>query len=159
MTDTAKTPVPAWKDEDPIFEKVEIEASIDPSVWTYYLLHRLQSFLDTTSENIPTGCYTVKVRFVVEIDGRISSAIALNNPGYGFAKASEEAVREGPRWKPGKTFEGVVRSYHTQPLYFMVENGECGADTTKEAVKPPSLHMLPPNPCEADTITALMFSP
>lgn len=86
MTDTAKTPVPAWKDEDPIFEKVEIEASIDPSVWTYYLLHRLQSFLDTTSENIPTGCYTVKVRFVVEIDGRISSAIALNNPGYGFCQ-------------------------------------------------------------------------
>lgn len=128
-TDTSQTPLVALPNGNRIFEKVEIEASIDPSVWRAYLQNRLQPFFDSASANIPVGNYRVAVRFVVEVNRRISGATALNDPGYGLAKAAEDVVREGPRWKPGKIFEGVVRSHHTQPIVFIITPEECGADT------------------------------
>jgi hypothetical protein len=129
IADTFKTPsIISKSDDDQIFLKVEIEASIDTSIWRQYLQARLYSFLDTGA-SIPVGNYTVNVRFVVEVDGRISSPKAMNNPGYGLDKACSDAIREGPRWKPGEIFEGVVRSYHTQPITFLIEPEPCVNDT------------------------------
>lgn len=66
------------------------------------------------------GQYTVNVRFLVEKDGSISDVKAVDDPGYGLADASVKVVKTGPRWWPG-VYEGkIVRSYHTQPITFVI---------------------------------------
>ena len=66
------------------------------------------------------GTYTVNVRFLVEKDGSISDVVALNDPGYGLAKAAEKVVKTGPKWTPGQQGGKTVRSYHTQPINFVI---------------------------------------
>ena len=67
------------------------------------------------------GNYTINVRFLIERDGRIADVKALNDPGYGLAKGSEKVVRTGPRWTPGEINGRKVRSYHTQPIIFSIQ--------------------------------------
>jgi hypothetical protein len=37
-----------------------------------------------------------------------------------LGKCAEEVVRRGPRWSPGEQNGRKVRSYHTQPITFVV---------------------------------------
>jgi protein TonB len=69
------------------------------------------------------GTYIVQVKFLVEKDGSISDVHALNDPGYGLAKAAEKVLRTSPRWSPGEQNGRKVRSYHTQPITFMIQQG------------------------------------
>jgi protein TonB len=69
------------------------------------------------------GTYVVNVRFLVEKDGSINDVHALNDPGYGLAKAAEKVLKTGPRWSPGEQNGRKVRSYHTQPITFVIQQG------------------------------------
>ena len=69
------------------------------------------------------GTYVVNVRFLVEKDGNISYADALNDPGYGLAKAAVKVLNTGPKWTPGEQNGQKVRSYHTQPITFVIQQG------------------------------------
>jgi protein TonB len=60
------------------------------------------------------------VRFLVERDGSIENVKALNDPGYGLARGAEQVVKSGPKWKPGIQNGNKVRSYHTQPIAFVI---------------------------------------
>lgn len=152
-------PLTSLQGDNRIFEKVETEASVDTAVWRSYLQKRLQPFFDTASENISAGSYRVDVRFVVEVDGRISGATAITDPGYGLAKVSADAVRHGPRWKPGEINTCFVPSYHVQPITFRVVPSEEGdAGTTVKAGTPPA-HPTTTQKCETDTAAALWFLP
>jgi protein TonB len=62
----------------------------------------------------------VNVRFLVEKDGSISSAKAMKDIGFGLAKGAEKVVKSGPKWTAGEQNGIKVRSYHTQPIYFVV---------------------------------------
>ena len=73
-----------------------------------------------TLRGMPAGQYTINVRFLAERDGTISEAKALNDPGYGLARAVVEVVKSGPKWKPGEQDGRKVRSYHTQPISFVI---------------------------------------
>jgi protein TonB len=82
---------------------------------------QLQRYIeDAASQGMNPGQYTVQVRFLVERDGSITDVKALNEPGYGLAKGAEEVVRRGPKWSPGEQNGRKVRSYHTQPITFVV---------------------------------------
>lgn len=108
-------------DENKIFEKVEIEASVDMSKWRRHLERRLVRYIEDAAFNgMAPGKYTVNVRFVVEKNGNISKVKALNNPGYGLARGAEQVVKTGPKWKPGEQNGRKVRSYHTQPITFVI---------------------------------------
>ncbi len=66
------------------------------------------------------GQYTVQVRFLVELDGSITNVEALNDPGYGLSKGAVQVVKTGPKWTPGEVGGRKVRSYHTQPITFVI---------------------------------------
>ena len=66
------------------------------------------------------GMYTVQVRFLIEKDGSINDVQALNDPGFGLARAAEKVIKSGPKWEPGIQEGKVVRSYHTQPITFVI---------------------------------------
>jgi protein TonB len=68
------------------------------------------------------GTYTVNVRFLVEKNGRITDVKALNDPGYNLALGAERTIRTGPKWKAGQIGGRKVRSYHTQPIIFMISS-------------------------------------
>jgi protein TonB len=110
--------------EDPnqIFQKVEIEASVDQKQWVRHLQTQLQRYIeDAASSGMAPGTYTVQVKFLVERDGSITDVQALNDPGFGLGKAAETVVKKGPKWSPGVQNGKQVRSYHTQPISFVVQ--------------------------------------
>lgn len=112
---------PKVEDENKIFEKVEIEPTVNTAQWRRHLENNLQRYIeDAASQGMAPGQYTVQVRFLVEKDGSIADVRALTDPGYGLAKGAEETVRKGPRWSPGEQNGRKVRSYHTQPITFVV---------------------------------------
>jgi periplasmic protein TonB len=112
---------PKVEDENKIFEKVEIPASVDTRQWRRHLESQLQRYIeDAASQGMAPGQYTVQVRFLVERDGSIADVKALNDPGYGLSKGAADVVRKGPKWRPGEQNGRQVRSYHTQPITFVV---------------------------------------
>ena len=113
---------PAAKEEgNKIFEKVEIAATVDQSRWRRHLENRLVRYIeDAAARGMAAGQYTVMVRFLVEKDGSIDRVTALNDPGYGLAKGAEQVVKSGPHWEPGIQNGNKVRSYHTQPITFVI---------------------------------------
>jgi protein TonB len=112
---------PKVEDENKVFEKVEIEASVDVKQWRRHLESQLQRYIeDAASQGMNPGQYTVQVRFLVEKDGSITDVKSLNDPGYGLGKGAEDVVKRGPRWSPGEQNGRKVRSYHTQPITFVV---------------------------------------
>lgn len=110
----------AVRTED-VFVKVDEEASVDAKEWKQHLQTNLQPVIEKAAKKkIKAGKYVVNVRFLVEKDGSISDVTALNDPGYGLGKGAEKVVRTGPKWKPGKQNGKIVRSYHTQPISFVI---------------------------------------
>jgi protein TonB len=103
------------------FNKVEVEASVDAALWKARLEQVLGPVIEhAASKRMKVGQYTVQVRFLVEKDGSISDVKALNDPGYGLAKGAVMAVKTGPNWSPGMVGGRKVRSYHTQPITFVI---------------------------------------
>lgn len=109
-------------DENQIFTKVEIEASVNIPQWRRHLENQLQRYIDdASSSGMQPGIYTINVRFLVEKDGSINSVQALNDPGFGLKQGAEEVVKRGPKWSPGEQNGKKVRSYHTQPISFQIQ--------------------------------------
>lgn len=104
-----------------VFEKVDIEASVDVMKWRRQLEKHLQKPIEKAAKKgMKAGYYTVLVRFLVERDGSITDVRALNDPGYDLAEASVNVVKTGPKWNPGEQNGRKVRSYHTQPITFVI---------------------------------------
>lgn len=113
------------EDKDAVFQKVEIEPSIDRKLWTQHLQKSIKAFMDSAADKrIPAGSYTVQVRFLVEKDGTIKEATALNDPGYGLNASAVKIVETGPKWRPAIQNGRIVRGYHTQPIVFIIEVAE-----------------------------------
>jgi periplasmic protein TonB len=105
-----------------IFSKVEVEASVDRQQWIDHLTNNLQSVIvKAAKKGMKAGRYDVNVKFLVEKDGSITDVQALNDPGYGLAKAAVKVLKSGPRWSAGELNGKKVRSYHTQPITFVIQ--------------------------------------
>ena len=90
--------------------------------WIDHLTNNLQpAIVKAAKKGMKAGRYDVNVKFLVEKDGSISDAQALNDPGYGLAKAAVKVLKSGPRWSPGEQNGKKVRSYHTQPITFVIQ--------------------------------------
>ena len=110
-------------DENQIFTKVEIEASVYQKAWNRWLTSQLQRAIeDAASSGMEPGTYTVQVRFLVERDGSVADvSIVGSDPGYGLGKAAMDVIKKGPKWNPGIQNGKQVRSYHTQPITFVIQ--------------------------------------
>lgn len=107
-----------------IFTTAAISPSIDQKQWIQHLQKNLVSFIESAAANgMPTGTYTVMVRFVVEKDGSVTNIQALNNPGYGLKEASVKILETSPKWKPAVANGKIVRCYHTQPITYVISEG------------------------------------
>ena len=121
-TTSKKLIVAAPREEDIVFEAVEVAASVNVAAWRRHLEVRLTPYIESAAKaKMKPGIYTVNVRFLVEKDGRIKDVKALNDPGYGLAEASEKVVSTGPRWTPAELKGKKVRSFHSQPITFSIQ--------------------------------------
>jgi antitoxin component YwqK of YwqJK toxin-antitoxin module len=90
--------------------------------WTKFL----QKSLIRIVENLATkgakpGNYTVIIKFVVLEDGTISDLIPLTKFGHGIEEEVMAAMRRAPKWEPARQFGKTVKSYHTQPITFIIQ--------------------------------------
>ncbi|MFL5738582.1 MAG: energy transducer TonB [Flavisolibacter sp.] len=125
-TDTLPQSQAAKTDNDTsiVFEKSEVEASVDATLWKKQLEKELQPVIERAArKRMPAGTYIVVIRFLVEKDGSISDIHALNDPGYGLAAGAVRVVKSGPKWTPGTVNGKTVRSYHSQPIHFVISEG------------------------------------
>ena len=105
-----------------VFIKVDIEESVDAKQWIDHLSEVLRPYIEKAArKGMKAGTYTVQVKFLVERDGSINDVQALNDPGYNLAKGAEKAIRTGPKWTAGEMNGKKVRSYHTQPITFVIQ--------------------------------------
>jgi periplasmic protein TonB len=106
---------------DSIVEAVEVEPKVDLDQWRKHLEKQLQPVVEAAAAaGMKPGQYQIDVRFLVGKDGSLSQVKPLNNPGYGLAAGAARVVRTGPKWTPGMLNGRPVRSYHTQPVIFMI---------------------------------------
>ena len=109
---------------EPVFEKAEVEASVDLSAWRKFLEMNLQSVIESVaSKGMPPGQYTVNMRFIIKKDGSLTDFTALNDPGYGLVQKVLEIIPNSPKWKPAEQNGRPVNSYHTQPITFVISEG------------------------------------
>ncbi|MGE5518331.1 MAG: energy transducer TonB, partial [Candidatus Dadabacteria bacterium] len=119
------TTIPGVTHNDPdvnrIFEKTETPASIDLTEWRKFLSENLQPVIESVAGNgARPGSYTTQVKFIVETDGTLSNASIVKDPGYNLGKKVMEFIYKSPKWEPA-TQNGIkVRSYHTQPITFVI---------------------------------------
>ncbi|HEY0039359.1 MAG TPA: M56 family metallopeptidase [Flavisolibacter sp.] len=110
---------------EPVFEKAEFTPTVDRDEWRAFLEKYTISFIEeATSKGMPEGKYTIMVKFLVEKDGTLSNFSILNDPGYGLGSKVLEMMKHAPRWKPAIQNQKVVRSYHTQPITFQIQESE-----------------------------------
>ena len=110
-------------DEHIVFEKTEVEATVDKKLWRQHLETNLgEPAISAMKGGIQPGKYTVNVRFIVEKDGSISNATELNDPQYGLAKAAVKVVQTAPKWTAAQQNGRKVRSYHTQPITYFIQS-------------------------------------
>jgi periplasmic protein TonB len=119
--DQGKQIIEEKKDDDHIFEKVEIEASFKggEGAWKKYLERNLNPNVPVDN-GAPEGTYTVYVQFVVSKDGSISDVKALTNHGYGMEAEAMKVIKKGPAWVPAVQNGRSVNAYRKQPITFQV---------------------------------------
>ena len=91
--------------------------------WRRFLEKGLQRMLEAkaNSREWPAGQRTVVVRFVVEKDGSLSELKPLTQYGKGMEEEVVNLLKRSPKWTPGRQRGQLVRSYHTQPLTFVIQ--------------------------------------
>lgn len=91
--------------------------------WKRFLEQGLQQLLQAkaNTREWSAGQRTVAIRFVVEKDGSLSDFRPLTNYGSGVEEAIINLLKRSPQWTPGRQWGKPVRSYHTQPVTFVIE--------------------------------------
>jgi len=109
--------------KDPIFEKVEIEASFPggETAWKKYLQTNLNQSV-AAQNSAPEGKYTIYIQFVVFSDGYIGWVKPLTKHGFGMEQEAKRLIGDGPRWIPGIQNGHKVNSYKKQAIDFVVPN-------------------------------------
>ncbi len=100
----------------------EVEASVDKNAWRRFLETGLQKFLEMKANaGLKAGEYTVVVRFLVDQQGNVTDVKPLTNYGGGMEEEVVRLFKNAPRWTPGQQFGRKVKSYHTQPVTFVIQ--------------------------------------
>jgi len=109
------------KDDEPdIYSFVQIPAKYDGD-WVKFLTRNLNAEVPVDN-GAPVGRYNVIIQFVVDKEGNLSDIIALTNYGFGMEQEAMRVLKKAKGWKPGIQNGHEVKSYHKQPVTFIVED-------------------------------------
>jgi N-acetylmuramoyl-L-alanine amidase len=108
-----------------VFTRVEHEPEFPGGIeaWKKYLQANLKSNLPLEDSWNP-GKYSVLVKFIVEIDGSISYITTENFKNSKTAASCINIIKNGPKWKPAIQNGHIVAAYRSQPITFVVEDGD-----------------------------------
>ncbi|MEJ8818027.1 energy transducer TonB [Lacibacter sp. H407] len=84
------------------------------AAWTKYL----QRMLRVPDELESGDRKTVRVKFVVNLNGEVTDVVISQSAGKEFDKEVLRVIGHMPKWKPGKQRGKPVASYFTQPVTF-----------------------------------------
>lgn len=110
-------------DNQPIFEKVETEASFPGGVveWRRFLEKNLD--VNVAMKNkAPNGTYTAIIQYIVDEKGKISDLKKISNHGYGIEEECIRVLQLSPVWVPAMQNGKIVKSFKKQPVTFVVIN-------------------------------------
>jgi periplasmic protein TonB len=110
------------QDERKIYVNPQVLASFPGGgqAWQKFLTANLDTNVGVKN-GAPSGTYTVKVRFIVEMDGAVSDVTCENDPKYGMCQEAIGMVKKSGRWKPA-TYNGrIVNSFKSLPIVFNVQ--------------------------------------
>ena len=103
---------------------ITIAAGVQPATfpggavaWKAYLERQLKADI-AAEKGAPAGTYTVMVSFIVDEEGNIKNAEAVNNPGYGTAEEAVRIIQRGPKWLPAKQNGTAVTVIQKQNISF-----------------------------------------
>ena len=106
-----------------IYEDVDVLATFPGGEkgWIKYLLKSsvYTETVDKAQNGIRSGTYTIQVKFLVNIDGKIKDAKALTKYGHGLEEGAVEIIRKSGDWIPAEKDNKRVRSYRIQPITFI----------------------------------------
>lgn len=87
------------------------------AAWLSYL----QRMLRVPDELESGDRKTVRVKFVVNVDGAITEAEIIQSGGAAFDREVLRVINRMPKWKPGKQRGKPVAVYFTQPVTFAAQ--------------------------------------
>lgn len=89
--------------------------------WRGFFEKNLQPVVEAMARSgYKPGQYTVSVRFLVNKDGSLDDLKAMTAYGNGLEEKILKMMKNAPKWTPGRYHGQAVRSYHTQPLTFVI---------------------------------------
>jgi len=111
----------AKKPEEPIiWTSVQVPAKCDCD-WPKFLTRNLNA--EVPVENgAPVGRYNVVIQFVVDQQGNVSDITPITNYGFGMEQEAIRVLKKAKGWKAGIQNGHEVKSYHKQPITFVVED-------------------------------------
>jgi periplasmic protein TonB len=86
--------------------------------WRKYLMENLRYPKKAAKKNIMG---TVKVQMLVDENGKVKEAKALNDPGGGLAAEATRVIKEGPDWIPAEQNGKKVSSQFVQNIIFEIQ--------------------------------------
>jgi len=106
--------------DDHIYTKVEIESSYGDGIAAWQRFVSKNFHVPEAIEG-DSNTATVKVQFIVDKEGNISEAKALNGP-EALQKEAVRVIRLSKKWKPAIQNGRQVNSYKVQPITIRWEN-------------------------------------
>ena len=126
---TIKTPEDIDKGTGIIEKKTEPEI-LDPGAiqvparydgdWSKFLTRNLIAGVPVEN-GAPVGTYKVIIQFVVDQQGNVSDITPITNYGFGMEQEAIRVLKKAKGWKAGIQNGHEVKSYHRQPITFVVE--------------------------------------
>lgn len=109
------------KPEEPaIWTSVQVPAKCDCD-WIKFLTRNLNAEIPIEN-GAPAGRYNVIIQFVVDEQGSVSEITPITNFGYGMEQEAIRVLKKAKGWKPGIQNGHEVKSYHKQPITFVVDD-------------------------------------
>ncbi|MEO6542261.1 MAG: hypothetical protein ABIN74_14760 [Ferruginibacter sp.] len=111
--------------DERIFTQVEVEAYYPggDAAWRNFLIKNLNPDVPVDND-APAGKYTVIVKFVVTLNGTLSSIAAETNQGYGMEQEVIRLIKRSGTWKAAVQNKRTVNAYRRQPVTFLVEDDD-----------------------------------
>ena len=106
---------------DSVYTRDEIEAYFPggSSVWTRYIMSQVERNLNEPGTNDYGTCI---IKFIVDIDGKVTGAEATTMLGTKLAEIAVGAISNGPKWNPAMHYGRPVRAYRLQPVSISKRN-------------------------------------
>lgn len=102
----------------------EAEPAGGANGWIKFLQKSLMNIvMNLATKGVKPGSYTVVVKFKVLEDGTVSELVPLTKLGQGIEEEVIKVLQSAPKWQAGRMFGRPVKSYHTQPITFVIQEG------------------------------------